>query len=649
VPDSTRTALLAALTAAALLLTAAPAAHAAAWLPPIPVSADDQNVAHSAVTMAGNGDVVAIWTPSSGGMWASIRPAGGSFSAPVQISSGTGAIFSSRPALTVDAAGNAVAAWSQFDGSFYRIRAAFRPAGGAFGPMETISAAGRQAIEPDTALDGAANAIVVWHRSDGTRNRVQWSYRPAGGSFPAAGTTITSGGNTDQEYPRLAMDPAGNAVVAYQAYEQPSNVTYVRYQERPAGGVFPGAAGEKAPVPENGNGSPPEFGSMDVGLGDGEIAFVWHRFEGATNDRFRAAVRTFGAPEAMGTQVLDSSGGMDEIRLAMAPSGEAVAVWSTSDGNDVLWAARAAGGAFGASADLAPSAAIADDVAVGLDGLGNAIATWFETGPSTAWAAMRPAGGTFGAPQELFGGGPGIVFHGPSVGGDSQGNGFAAAVRSESGAGLPRLNVAGWDPVPPTLDGLTIPPLGLNPIAFSVSPFDRWGPVTASWDFGDGSSAAGTNVSHSFPNPGGTYNVTATGTDAAGNSASASGLVAVNGPPVLGRVTLRHRIFSVTARRTALRAQRGRRAGRGTVFRYSVSEPARVTIRIDRRVRRGRYRRAGRTLVRNVPAGRVRTRFSGRIGRRALRPGRYRATVRATDGAGLRSNPRRVTFRVVRR
>jgi hypothetical protein len=55
-----------------------------------------------------------------------------------------------------------------------------------------------------------------------------------------------------------------------------------------------------------------------------------------------------------------------------------------------------------------------------------------------------------------------------------------------------------------------------------------------------------------------------------------------------------------------------------------------------------------RTLVRNVPAGRVRTKFSGRIGRKALRAGRYRATLVAADGAGLRSTARRITFRVVR-
>jgi hypothetical protein len=58
--------------------------------------------------------------------------------------------------------------------------------------------------------------------------------------------------------------------------------------------------------------------------------------------------------------------------------------------------------------------------------------------------------------------------------------------------------------------------------------------------------------------------------------------------------------------------------------------------------------RGGTLTRRNLDAGRGRIGFSGRIGRRALRPGRYRATLTATDLAGNRSPARRLSFRVVR-
>jgi hypothetical protein len=55
------------------------------------------------------------------------------------------------------------------------------------------------------------------------------------------------------------------------------------------------------------------------------------------------------------------------------------------------------------------------------------------------------------------------------------------------------------------------------------------------------------------------------------------------------------------------------------------------------------------TLSRAGKQGANSHRFSGRIGRRALRPARYRASLTATDKAGNRSSVRRVRFRIVRR
>jgi hypothetical protein len=89
------------------------------------------------------------------------------------------------------------------------------------------------------------------------------------------------------------------------------------------------------------------------------------------------------------------------------------------------------------------------------------------------------------------------------------------------------------------------------------------------------------------------------------------------------------------------------RAPRGTSFRYSLSESARVTVTIQRRVAGGRLRTVG-TLRRSGAAGPNRLRFSGRVGRRALRPSRYQALIRATDAAGNRSVRRSVRFRIVR-
>ena len=110
------------------------------------------------------------------------------------------------------------------------------------------------------------------------------------------------------------------------------------------------------------------------------------------------------------------------------------------------------------------------------------------------------------------------------------------------------------------------------------------------------------------------------------------------------------------------------RARKGTTFRFRLSEAARVVFAIERarpgRCVKGRCvkprpsNRRKRKCTRFVVTGRFALtavagdnakKFSGRIGRRALKPGRYRATLVATDAAGNASAPKRLRFRVVRR
>jgi hypothetical protein len=134
--------------------------------------------------------------------------------------------------------------------------------------------------------------------------------------------------------------------------------------------------------------------------------------------------------------------------------------------------------------------------------------------------------------------------------------------------------------------------------------------------------------------------------------------------PVLSSVSISNRVFRVG---TPNAAARRRVAPRGTHFRFVLSEPATVTITIERRARGRRVRgRCRRTTRRNSPAlhctrfvrrgplstngtvGANSVPFSGRLRGRALTRGRYRARILATDGAGNQSLEQRVSFRIVR-
>jgi hypothetical protein len=113
---------------------------------------------------------------------------------------------------------------------------------------------------------------------------------------------------------------------------------------------------------------------------------------------------------------------------------------------------------------------------------------------------------------------------------------------------------------------------------------------------------------------------------------------------------------------------KAKKAHRGTDFKYTLTERARVVFTIDARTtgrKSGkkcvkatkknrkkkhctRYARSARFAVASK-AGSNRHHFTGRIGSRKLKPGLYRTTAVATDAAGNHSKPAQLTIKVVRR
>jgi hypothetical protein len=139
--------------------------------------------------------------------------------------------------------------------------------------------------------------------------------------------------------------------------------------------------------------------------------------------------------------------------------------------------------------------------------------------------------------------------------------------------------------------------------------------------------------------------------------------------PVFSLASLSNKVFAVDPKGTAevSVAAKSKKPKRGTTFRFTLSEAGRVVFTIERRTV-GRnvakkcrkltrknskrphctlYLRAGRFAA-NGAAGPNRHKFSGRIGRKSLKPGRYRARLVAADSAGNKSKPVLIAFEVVR-
>jgi hypothetical protein len=100
------------------------------------------------------------------------------------------------------------------------------------------------------------------------------------------------------------------------------------------------------------------------------------------------------------------------------------------------------------------------------------------------------------------------------------------------------------------------------------------------------------------------------------------------------------------AKTSRKRFRHGASSSRGLVFRYWLSEPATVTITIKRVSKKAAV--SLRRLTQSGRKGRNTKRYSGTFAGRPLRPGLYRAVLEATDRAGNASNPKSVSFRVLK-
>ncbi len=417
---------------------------------------------------------------------------------------------------------------------------------------------------------------------------------------------------------QLAVDPEGDAVAVWIKHTATGRL--IESALRPAAGATwqePVTLSDEKNTLALGSTPTPQVG-FDA---QGDVVAVWHRYNGS-----ESLLETAARPATTGVWQepveLSSEGeytGAD-VRLAVDPQGNAVAVWERFvEGSG--WAVVGAVGsaqtdAWQAPVELSTAANYVTPASVALDASGNALAVW-DRGQST----------------------------------------------DET------VEASGYQATPPTMAALAIPATGTvaQPLVLSVSPLDEWsvlGPT--SWALGDGTTASGNHVTHAYAAPG-RYQVTVTGTDLLGNTTDASGAVTIApGPPAITVPRVTNRRFRVARWATAISA---RNAPLGTSFRFTLSAAAKLTITITRsapglrhgrsclpptaKLRRRHAKHCTRTVTvarltrSNEPSGADAVAFSGRIGHRPLSPLTYRATLIANNASGS-SKPATLSFTVLR-
>jgi hypothetical protein len=378
--------------------------------------------------------------------------------------------------VAVDDAGDAVAVFDRWSGDGDVIQAAVRPASsGRWQQVVDLSDPNGNAPRGEAvALDRAGNAVAIWARAGHFAESpvIVSAFRPAGGTWTAP--VDVGGPYNDVWDPHVVFDPAGNAVAAWRV-------------------------------------------TLDSG---------W-----AVYSSSRALGGSWTAPAMVGRG--------DDISLTVDDSGNALATWVHGSGNggwSVSAASRPAGsGRWQPPVEIGTTTEFIGSAASASDRSGNAVALWMEgSREATAYAALRPAASTRWEPPVRLA--SRVETFAVATGIDEHGN--ALAVWQRQVGGSPVLESSDLNAGGPVLAQLLMPDrtaAGVN-ARFRVTPAAWGSPLVGepAWDFGDGASAGGASVVHTYRRTG-TYTVAVTQSDAAGRTSRSTATV------VVGRATLANR------------------------------------------------------------------------------------------------------------
>ncbi len=223
-------------------------------------------------TVAGHaGGAAVVAAASSDGVRVVVRDPGGAWGAPVTLA----ATDSYSPEVAINARGDAVVLWAEIlpTNSSLRLRGARRPAGGAFGPIETF-ATGDTVSGLEGAVTGAGETFVLVNDEEDVR----LTSAPPGAPFPPARRLTRSFSGESA----IAATTDGRVLAAVVTDEGLSVF------EREPGGDF-----ARRPLIRDAG-----FGSADVVLRDDGAAVVSWGFSTSVAAMVRSGPGAFGPPAA---------------------------------------------------------------------------------------------------------------------------------------------------------------------------------------------------------------------------------------------------------------------------------------------------------------------------------------------------------------
>jgi hypothetical protein len=285
-----------------------------------------------ALAVAANGAATIVWQRKHE-LNASSRPPAGPFGGVEKVSEEAADV--NGPGVAADAAGDATTVFELESGGKRVIAFSTRPAGGKWSPAAPISEPGNVNV-PSVAVDARGDAVAVWENffeelGAGTmEEHIQVATRPAGTSTWGAPVTLTKtetglGEPGNQE---VAIDGQGDAVAIWGRMHGPAAETIETSQDHALG------AGWSAPMAVSGPGKLEEAPQVAVNAA-GNAMIAWEREEPGGSQFVEAssgsATHVAWQP-AQPVSAVAPGANAGEPDVAMDPQGDAVSVWAALHG-----------------------------------------------------------------------------------------------------------------------------------------------------------------------------------------------------------------------------------------------------------------------------------------------------------------------------
>jgi hypothetical protein len=330
--------------------------------------------------------------------------------------------------VAFNAAGNGMAVWSQYDGTYYNIWASHYATATGWEAAELVETSTGSAELPQVVMDANGNATAVWQQIDVSvaRKNIVANRYVAGTGWGVPVVIETNGPTAgDDQLPQIAIDANGNVIAVWNLTSFGSTTVWAN---RYAVGTGWGTASQIGTGNPNFLDTLPQI-SLDA-AGNGFA--VWQQYNGSIINIWS---NRFAVGTGWGAAVLISDSAMDsrDPKIAADINGNAIAVWGqfnlATSAYDIFANRYVAGAGWGAATAIQANSAVnnAYRPKIAFDAAGNAIAAWYQmgsSGPYSIWANRYVAGSGWGTETLIETNDAGAAVN-VSMGMDSSGNAIA--------------------------------------------------------------------------------------------------------------------------------------------------------------------------------------------------------------------------------